>query len=404
MIFARQPIFNHKTQIYGYELLYREGGDGEYNCNNGDVATSSVMAASFLSMCVGEISGNKKGFINFTESMILHGVATLFPKEQIVVEILEDVEPTEEVLSACRSLKAEGYTIALDDFVFRSGYESLIEIADIIKVDFQAVLTDYDRRSFVKQFSNGRIKFLAEKIESYEDFVGAVKTGYQLFQGYYFAKPVITSSKGILPATMNHLNLIRLLERENPQFEDISRLIEKDVAFSYEILKIANTAYYYRGNKVVSVRQAAVLMGLEELKKWAFITALRKISGDRQDAVVNLSAQRAKALEILSQKIGLHSRKMEFFTLGIFSMLDVLTGCPMELLLPELPISEEAKQLLLGNFDKNKMSGCFQLMLTYEKGEWHHMFDYTREYAINVQDVSEAYFEAVIWTNSFALN
>lgn len=404
LLFARQPIFDNKNKIYGYELLYRESDRNAYDGNNGDAATSSVMAAEFLSTSVSKIAGKRRAFINFTESMLLHQVATLFPKEQIVVEVLEDIEPTEEIVEACRNLKTAGYTLALDDFVFRPGYEELIKLADIIKVDFMLTKTEYDRKNIVRQFGNGKIKFLAEKVESYEEVSMAARAGYSLFQGYYFSKPVITSFKGIPPAKMNHINLIKLLEDENFKFADISEIIEKDVAFSYEILRIANSSYYYRGHRVVSVRQAAIRMGLDELKKWAFITVLRKVGEESQDEIVNLCVQRAKTLELLCRKLGMNERRTEFFTLGMFSMIDVLAGCPMELLLPELPISEEAKRILAGDFDEDRMSVCYKLTLLYEKGEWTQIFEYADRYAINIEDVSEAYFEAAVWGKSLELN
>lgn len=401
LMFARQPIFDNRNNIYGYELLYREAGADVYKCTNGDVATSSVMAAGFLSMGVNQITGEKKAFINFTKNMLLNGVATLFPKDQIVVEVLEDIELSEDIVAASRNLKKDGYIIALDDFVFRPGYEALIDIADIIKVDFMLTKTEYDRKSVIRQFKNGRIKFLAEKVENRNDFEMAAKAGYSLFQGYYFSKPVIESAKGIPPSKVNHISLINMLENNNPEFKDIASIIEKDVAFSYEILRIANTTHYYRGSKITSVRQAALRMGLEELRKWALITVLRKLGGDGEDTIVNLCAQRAKALELLCSKVGLSERKMEFYTLGILSMIDVLTGCPMERILSELAISDEVKQLLLGNWDDGKMSFCYKLVLAYEKGEWVQIFDYAEKYSMNVEDIAEAYFEAVVWVNNF---
>jgi EAL and modified HD-GYP domain-containing signal transduction protein len=404
LMFARQPVFDARNRIYGYELLYREDGGTAYTCDDGDVATSNVMAASFLSMGFRELSGQKKALINFTKNMLLHGVATLFPKEQIVVEILEDVEPSEDVVAACRELKKQEYTIALDDFVFRPGYEALIEIADIIKVDFMLTRTEFERKQVVQRFRNGRIRFLAEKVETNQDFQMAVKAGYSLFQGYYFSKPVIESSKGIPPAKMNHVNLIKILQKSEPDFTEITGLIEKDVAFSYEILRIANTTHYYRGSKIVSVRQAALRMGLEELKKWALITTLRKIGGESQDMVISLCAQRAKALELLCGKLQLSGRKMEFYTLGIFSMIDVLMGCPMEQILNELSVSEEVRLVLLGQAEEGNMAACYRLVLAYEKGEWARIFEYSEKYSIPVEKISAAYFEAVVWANNFELS
>lgn len=399
VMFARQPIFNKKNEIYGYELLYREGADNAYNGKNGDSATSSVMAAGFLSAGFNELAGKKKAFINFTKNMLINGVATLFPKESIVVEVLEDVDPTADIVSACKNLKKHGYIIALDDFIFRPGYEVLIDLADIIKVDFMLTKTEAERRGIIEQFRNGKIKFLAEKVETRNDYEMAVKAGYSLFQGYYFARPIIDSTKGIPSSKKNHIDLIRTLENNDPEFNDLTRIIEKDVAFSYEILRIVNTTHYYRGKKIVSVRQAALRMGLEELRKWALITVLRNMGGENMDAVVNLCTQRAKALELLSDKIGMGSRKMEFYTLGLLSMLDVMTGCSMEVVLSELSIADEIKDLLLDRPVPGKMGACYKLILLYEKGDWEELENISQEYSISIENVANANYDAMVWVS-----
>ncbi len=399
LLFARQPILDKNNKIYGYELLYRDVGANTYTGSDGDFATSNVIAASFLSLDLDEISGSKKSFINFTENMVLQKVATLFPKEKIVVEILEDVDPTEEIVTACENLKNEGYIIALDDFVFRPGYEALIDIADIIKVDFMITKTKEERIEVVKKFRNGKIKFLAEKVETHNDFEMAVKNGYSLFQGYYFSKPVIKKTKSISPGKLSYMKLVRYLEQTTPEFSVISDIIENDVAFTYEILRIANTSHYYRRSRVSSVRQAAVLIGLDELKKWAFITMFRKISAQTNDALVNLSVQRAKTLEILAEKLGFHNEALDFFTLGMLSLIDVLTGEPMDKLLTELPLHEKAKKILLGEDINDIMAISFKFVLAYEKGEWEKLFEYAEKYPINIEKVGETYHEAFAWIN-----
>lgn len=194
------------------------------------------------------------------------------------------------------------------------------------------------------------------------------------------------------------------VESDEPEFGDIVEVIERDVSFSYEILRIANTAYYYRGSKVTSVRQAAIKLGINELKKWAYITVLRKMGGENYDPIINISVQRAKSLELLSQKTGLGERNMELFTIGILSMIDILSGVSMEMLLEELPLTNEAKQILLGDFDEDKMSVCFKLILAYEKGEWEQVFALTDRHGISVEDVAESYHEAVIWMDQADMN
>ncbi|HEY9061340.1 MAG TPA: HDOD domain-containing protein [Pseudobacteroides sp.] len=400
LLFARQPIFDKKNGIYGYELLYRdEVSDNSFNCQDGDRATSNVMAAGFLSMGVGTIAGKKKAFINFTHNMLLQEVATLFPNDQIVVEVLETIEPTKEIVEACRSLKSHGYTLALDDFVFRAGYEPLIELADVIKVDFIITNSESERKYIVNHFGNNRVRFLAEKIETLQEYNEAVKLGYSYFQGYYFSKPIIQQSKEVPPAKLNHLKLMKILQEKDPKFEDIVNIIEKDVAFSYEILKIANTAYYYRGNLVKSIRQASLRMGLDELRKWAYITVLRKVGGDGKDEIVTICAQRAKALESLSQKVGLEHRKTELFMLGMLSMIDTLTGCMMDLLLPHLHISDDIKEVLSGRLGDDSVSLCYRLVTAYEKGEWILANEICDRLGIKVLDIADSYFNALLWIN-----
>lgn len=399
LVFARQPILDRNNRIYGYELLYRDGMGQSYQSKDGDAATSQVMAASFLSMGFEEISGTKKAFINFTDRMLQNRIATLFPKKKLVVEILENVEPTAEIIEACRKLKARGYMLALDDFIFRPGYEALIELADIIKVDFQSTPLPAMRLEIIRKFGNGRIHFLAEKVETHEDHQMAMRMGYSLFQGYYYCKPVLVHSQGVPPSKMNHLQLIKLLKQEDPGFDELVDLIEKDVAFSLEILKIANSVYYYRGNSVTSVRRAALTMGLKELKKWAFITALRKIGDSNHDAVIKTSVERAKFLELLCDKSGRILYKTELFTLGLLSMIDALTGCEMSELLPELPLSEEAKQILRSAYDDSVMSIFFRLMLAFEQGDWEKQKSLSRLCGIAPEQVAEAYTGAVIWAN-----
>ncbi|MDF2925060.1 MAG: diguanylate phosphodiesterase metal dependent hydrolase domain containing protein [Paenibacillaceae bacterium] len=399
LLFARQPIIDRIDRIYGYELLYREEESKLYQSKDGDMATSQVMAASFLSMGFEAISGNKKAWINFTSTMLLQKTATLFPRDKLVVEILESVEPTEAVVKACRNLKDSGYTIALDDFVFKPGYEALIELADIIKVDFRLTSGNAERMGIVKRYGNGKIRFLAEKVETREEHQTAFNMGYSLFQGYYYCKPVLVHTQGIPPSTISHLQLIKVLEKQEPDFDELVDIIQRDVAFTYEILKIANTVYYYRGNRVTSVKRAALTMGLKELKKWAFITALRKTGGNNQDVIIKTSVQRAKFLELLCEKSGFGQHKTEFFTLGLLSMIDILTGCELGSLLPELPMGEQAKRVMSGSYDNGLMSVYFQLMLAYEQGRWRELQALSESLPVPLELVKEAYTEAAIWAN-----
>lgn len=395
LLFARQPIFDTQNNVYGYELLYRELGQTEYNCSDGDKATATVMAGALEPMGFNQLAEDKKAFINFTENHLIQKTAALFSPQQLVIEVLESVRPLPEVIESIKALKDAGYILALDDYVFRPGYKSLVDMADFIKIDF-LLTPPRERLDILKKFGNRKIKFVAEKVETREDFTMALNYGYHYFQGFYFAKPVNVFSRDIPASKFNQLLLMKTLGSENLEFEDLYEVVAKDVAFSYQILKIANSAHYYRGNEATTVAQAALRLGLSELIKWAYIMVLRKMNSE-QDETVRFCAQRARTLELMSEKLGLGHKRMVFFTLGILSMLDVLTGYSMETLLRDLFVDEEVSRLLLGHLDDSSMSLCYRLVLAYEKGNWPLVTDLCARLGITESDIAQAYLDAITW-------
>ena len=182
---ARQPIFTSRQKLHAYELLYRGYKDNSLEEVSGSRATSSVLSSVFLTEGIGVISGTRPCFINFTEDLLLRKIAYSFPKNQIVVEILEDVRPSKEILEEIRNLKRSGYTIALDDFVFEKNLQPLIELADIVKIDVR--LTPLDSiLKILRHISHYKVKLLAEKVETKEEFERGLKLGFHYFQGFFF--------------------------------------------------------------------------------------------------------------------------------------------------------------------------------------------------------------------------
>jgi c-di-GMP-related signal transduction protein len=204
---ARQPIFDKNQNVFAYELLYRDGTVNAYSAGDADMASSNVLNSLVL-VGLENLTGGKRAFVNFTAELIRQGVATLFPRDQIAIELLENIKPSQDVIESCKALKKKGYLIVLDDFVYQEDYRPLVDLADIIKMDFQAT-PGILRRDIVKRLSNGRIRFLAEKIETIEEFQEALNLGYTLFQGYFFSRPIILSAQDISPLKMNYLQLIQ---------------------------------------------------------------------------------------------------------------------------------------------------------------------------------------------------
>lgn len=296
---ARQPIFDEKNNVIAYELLYRSGYENACNNLDGNNATLNVIANSFCEFDFKTITNNKKAFINFTEKLIKDEIATILPKENVVIEILENIEPTDEIISACKKLKDQGFTLALDDFVFDKKYSKLIEIIDIIKVDFLTT-QGYDRKKIFNLLKiNSKIEFLAEKVETIEEYNEAVYYGYTYFQGYYFSKPIVLSTQRISHNRNAALKIMKLINGENFNFADLEALILKDVGLSYKLTKLINSSAYCVKSKINSIKYAIALLGEKEIVKWLYVVLINDLKGSNPNELIRISLERAKFCELI---------------------------------------------------------------------------------------------------------
>jgi EAL and modified HD-GYP domain-containing signal transduction protein len=309
---ARQPIFNKKNEVIAYELLFRDSEINAFADIDGDYATRNVISTAFYSFDIKSIVNDKKAFINFTENLIKERVATILPIDSVVIEILETVEPTNEVITACKELKEKGYILALDDFVFENKYEELIKLADIIKIDF-TITKGEDRKSIVEKLKfNNKIKFLAEKVETIEEYNEALNYGYEYFQGYYFSKPRVLSSKAINTNKYITLTILEQINKHKIDFDEIERLILQDVGLSYKLLKLINSASLGIRNKTNSIRYALTILGEKELIKWLYLVLLNDLKQDSPEELINLGLIRAKFCENICINSNVNNRDSPF--------------------------------------------------------------------------------------------
>ena len=211
---ARQPIFDAKKTVFAYELLFRDGLKNFVPDIDGDVATSNVLSNSFFTIGIDRVTGGKRAFINFTQNLLEKEVPLMFPSETTVVEILEDVKPDPNLIASCRKIASRGYLMALDDFVFHPALAPLVDLADIIKVDFR--LTPMDEISrLLENLSDYKGKLLAEKVETVDEFRDAAAMGFEYFQGYFFSKPEILTGREISSTDMGLLRLIAEVNQED---------------------------------------------------------------------------------------------------------------------------------------------------------------------------------------------
>jgi EAL and modified HD-GYP domain-containing signal transduction protein len=392
---ARQPIFDQQQKVYAYELLFRSSLANVFSHADPNQASSTVMSNSFFMMGIDFVTGGKKAFLNLTKDLLVQEYVTLLPKEVAVVEILETVDPTPEVIEACKKLKAAGYLIALDDFVDKPEYAPLLDLADIIKVDVLATNAD-EQRSLLRRLAPKRLRFLAEKVETHEVFQESVKLGFTYFQGYFFSKPVILAGKDVPAFKLHYLDILRELRKEDLNFRRLEELIKKEMSLTYKLLRYINSAAFALRQKIDSIQRALMLLGEREVRRWLSLLAMAGMGKDKPEELVIQATIRAKFCELLAPKAGVAARAQDFFFLGLFSMIDAILEQPLADALSGMPIAEDVKAALLG--EENFCRDLYECVLVYERGEWERLPTLACRIGVNEDETPALYAEAVQWT------
>lgn len=394
---ARQPILTRDEELFGYELLYRNSQQNSFTEMDGDAATTDLLLNSFLGIGNENLSRGKILFINFTKNLLLKRIPSLLSPDKIVIEILEDVQADPDIIAAVEDFKAQGYTIALDDYVPTETNKNLLPYADILKIDF--LHTSKEDRTLIRKIAKlYNLQLLAEKIETREDFEIARGEGFKYFQGYFFSKPVIISSTDIPFYSHGYARILNELSSIEPNIDKISSLIEADLSLSYKLLKIVNTTGYYTKVKITSIKQAIVHLGLNELIRWITIITL-KVQQEKTSKAEELlvrSLIRGKFAEQFGEILLGAPRKAECFMLGMFSLLDAILQRPMDIILKTLPLSDEVKNALLKQ--ESELTIMIDLIEGVEQANWELL----NSYNFAPSEVAACYESAIQWTNGIA--
>ncbi|MEW6387567.1 MAG: HDOD domain-containing protein [Thermodesulfobacteriota bacterium] len=394
---ARQPIFDRRQRVYGYELLYRARGEDNFCLIDGDQATLSVIRNVLLVHGPEKLTGGKKAFINFTKNLLLNKTPFYLPKEIAVVEILEGMEVDKELLEACRHLKENNYLLALDDFLWPEQEDHrLTELADLIKVDFRQS-KEAERKTIVDHFRPRGLKLIAEKTETREEFQEALDSGFTFFQGFFFSKPVIISSRDIPGFKLTYLRVLKELARPELDFRVLEKIIARDPSLSYKMLKYINSAFFGLRYEITSIIDALRLLGEREIRRWASLAVLTHLGQDQPQELLRFSLLRARFCESLAPKVGLASQKSELFLMGMFSLMDVFIGRPLDEILDDIPLTEKVKAALLGH--SNDYRTLFDLVVNYETAAWEQVSNLAEQLSLEMQELPVLYAESINWVD-----
>ena len=390
---ARQPIFDRREQVYGYELLFRSGLENRYTASDGEAAVRDVVD-NFLNADARTLTGGRKAFINCTRQFLVNEYATLLPKDEIIIEILETIEPDAEVVAACKRLKALGYLIALDDFVYAEKFQPFVELADIIKIDFK-LLTPGDRKKAAAKFSPRRIRLLAEKVETRAELAEARDSGYDYFQGYFFCKPQIVGTRHIPAFKLHYLRILQAICKPELDRNEIVALIDQEVSLCYKLLRFVNSPLFGFRRDINSTRHALSLLGDRALKKWAAVAAVLGMCGNEPNELVLTSLTRGRCCELLATNLRTRKDEQSLFLLGVLSLMDAMLGRPLSEIVAEISLPDRVRAALLGR--SNFYREILDLVTSFEAGRWSEVSERAVCLRQDESQLSATYLEAVDW-------
>lgn len=393
---ARQPILDREKNLFAYELLFRDGLDNAFPNIDGDEATSRMIEGSQFNFGLDDFIDDKRGFINFTLDTLLKKFPSMLPKEQVVIEILETVQPGKRLLQECILLKEQGYIIALDDYIHQPVWRHFYPYVDIIKIDFRETSqeTIIEVLKAVADFPH--IKLLAEKVETNEEFQSALDMGFSYFQGYFFSKPEMMQSKSLSPAQMTLAELLYETSKSEMDLVKITQIFERDINLSYKLLRYSNSAVFKRRSEIETIKQAIIVLGQVELKKLLSVLFTSQVSTEKPAELMRLAMTRARFAEGIAT---LHNQTdtAKAFLAGMMSLIDAILDEPMSSILVKLPLAKEIKDALIG--EPGLLGEYIALVKFYEQGQWQQANGQLEKFGLANSNVPDAYHEAVQWAN-----
>lgn len=397
---ARQPILNSDQQLVAYELLFRASGTaGSAGVIDGVHATSRLLINTFNNFGVEKVLGNKKAFINVPAALLESDILELLPPERVVIEILEDVEPTPDVISRCKALKARGFQFALDDFVYRPELEPLILIASYIKLDLLALgipaLGEQARRL------RGRgISLLAEKVETRTDYDACRALLINHYQGYFFAKPETLRMRRMDPSTHQLMQLFNLVN-SNAATQQIEAGFRQDVALSYNLLRYINSVGFGLLTKVENIKHALVVLGHAKLARWLTLLLFSQNSHNpAPQALFRTALVRARLVELLGQQRLPAKDSDLLFSCGMFSLLDAMLDTPLDEALKPLNLPDRMLAALLRN--EGPYAPFLALGRACELGDPDQLRAMAAPLGFSLTDMNRLQLDAIAWTDEIA--
>jgi c-di-GMP phosphodiesterase len=396
---ARQPILNIKKQVIAYELLFR---DSQKNCFPehvpSSVATAKLLVNSYLDMDIDEMTLGKPALINFPSSVLKEHLVHIPPYKNIIVEVMETVEPNDENYAIVRRLFKLGYVLTLDDFVYSPAWDRFLPFFKIIKIDIIAtpLETVFELLPVLKRFD---ARLLAEKVETQEEFLLARGLGFDYFQGYFFYKPEMVQGNEIESSSATLISIHNEVMKTDVCFDKLERYFTQDVNMSYKLLRFVNSNYFERISEITSIKQAMIFLGENQLRKLISLIMMAGLNPSKPSVLVQNTMVRARLCEIIAKLMGLSTEIDAAFLTGLFSTLDAILDKSMDKVLHSLPLAPEINNALL--HDTGNLAHCLQFSKAYMQGDWERVNEFVKQYRIDADTLTIECNKVFLWLSNY---
>ncbi len=392
---VRQPILDENQDVLGYEILYQEKID-DLDDKKSDVKAASAIENFLVQFDSDRFLDGKMAFITFTPNLLLKNIPKIFSPQKLVIQIDYDTIINPAAQSLVYEYKKKGYSIAVNGFEFALRYFSILDVVDIIKVNFSELNESLSNIVNIGKSFNKDI--IAYNVNDEEAYNLALKLKCSFMQGSYVAEKLPTTIHKMNHMQSNFFQLMVAVTKEEPNVDEIEEIISRDVALTFSLLKLVNSAYFALRHQAKSVKQALVILGLGQLKQWIYLLSFKQDDGSMPTEIIRMSFLRANfCAELLQYASNMTISKSEAYLIGMFSTLGILMEVSLEEALSEISVSDEIKLALTKQ--EGRCGILYKLILAYENADWKNMKVYAEQLDIPMNIITQKYFECVEYVN-----
>lgn len=396
---ARQPIFDTKQNVWGYELLHRYAND-----TTAELFSDEDSATLALTVCSSTEDQSESPaeniLLNFSQQSVINKAPETLPPDGAIIEVGEEPASIPGFVDTLKQLKSRGYRIALNNYEGREGCEGLAEVADIIKINMLGRTLE-DLSPIMSKAKSLNRDLIAEGVEDHVGFELAKSLGFPLFQGLFFRQPVFEAGRKLSANEASRLQLFQMMEQEEPDFSKLTETIEADVAISYSLLAYLNSPAFGLKTEITSIKQALILLGWKQIKNWLRVVILRDMTpDDKTTELPYLAVQRGKFFQLALSAHNLETISPDsVFLFGLFSLLDTMLSMPMESIVAELPLKSELKAALCGG--ENEYTTWLKLARGFENAQWELLDELVKTHNLDPVNTAQAYYNSISWASVF---